>query len=65
MNKTRNVLEHNVAANINLAKPKSGACTSQGHNALLQPGLEPGLSISEPCALTTGLLDKAMALACP
>ena len=51
------MLEHNVAANINLAKPKSGACTSQGHNALPWPGLEPESS--------TGLLDKAMALACP
>ena len=38
---------------------------SQVHNALPQPGLEPGLSDSEPSALTTGLLNKAMALACP
>ena len=29
-------------------------CTSQGHNALPQPGLEPGSSDSEPSALTTG-----------
>ena len=35
--------------------------TSQGHNALPQPGLEPGSSDSEPSALTTGLLDKAVA----
>ena len=27
---------------------------SQGHNALTLPGLEPGLSDSEPSALTTG-----------
>ena len=33
--------------------------TSQGHNALPRPGLEPGSSDSEPSALTTGLLDKA------
>ena len=39
--------------------------TSQGHNALPRPGLEPGSSDSEPSALTTGLLDKAVALACP
>ena len=38
-------------------------CTSQGHNALPQPGLEPGSSDSEPSALTTGLLEKAVALA--
>ena len=38
---------------------------SQVHNALPQPGLEPGSSDSEPSALTTGLLNKAMALACP
>ena len=38
---------------------------SQGHNTLPQPGLEPKSSDSEPSALTTGLLDKAMALACP
>ena len=37
---------------------------SQGHNALPQSGLEPGSSDSEPSALTTGLLNKAMALAC-
>ena len=54
---------------IDLAKPKSGARiffprTSQGHNALPRPGLEPGSSDSEPSALTTGLLDKAVALAC-
>ena len=29
--------------------------TSQGHNILPQPGLEPGSSDSEPSALTTGL----------
>ena len=39
--------------------------TSQGLNALSRPGLEPGSSDSEPSALTTGLLDKAVALACP
>ena len=39
--------------------------TSQGHNALPRPGLEPVSSNSEPSALTTGLLDKAVALACP
>ena len=55
--------------NIDSAKPKSGACiffscTSQGHNALPRPGLEPGLSDLEPSALTTGLLDKAVALVC-
>ena len=55
---------------IDLAKPKSGARiffsrTSQGHNALPRPGLEPGSSDSEPSALTTGLLNKAVALACP
>ena len=50
---------------IDLAKPKSGARTSQGHNALPWPGLEPGSSDSEPSALTTGLLDKAVALVCP
>ena len=33
--------------------------------ALPQPGLEPGSSDSEPSALTTGLLDKAVALAYP
>ena len=49
---------------IDLAKPKSGARTffshmSQGHNALLWPGLEPGLSDLEPSALTIGLLNKA------
>ena len=32
---------------------------SQGHNALLWPGLEPGLSDLEPSALTIGLLNKA------
>ena len=41
------------------------SCTSQGHNALPRPGLEPESSDSEPSALTTGLLDKAVALACP
>ena len=30
------------------------SCTSQGHNALPRPGLEPRLSDSEPSALTTG-----------
>ena len=39
--------------------------TSQGHNALPRPGLEPESSDSEPSALTTGLLDKAVVLACP
>ena len=39
--------------------------TSQGHNAFPWPGVEPGSSDSEPSALTTGLLDKAVALACP
>ena len=44
---------------IDLAKPKNGARiffsrTSQGHNALPWPGLEPGSSDSEPSALTTG-----------
>ena len=38
---------------------------SQGYNALPWPGLEPGSSDSEPSALTTGLLNKAVALACP
>ena len=32
---------------------------------LSRPGLEPGSSDSEPSTLTTGLLDKAVALACP
>ena len=36
-----------------------------GHNALSWPGLEPGSSDSEPSALTTGLLNKAVVLACP
>ena len=53
------------SADIDLAKPKSRARTSQGHNAFPWPGLEPRSSDSEPSALTTGLLDKAMALACP
>ena len=39
-------------------------CMSQGHNALPQPGLEPSSSNSEPSALTTGLLDKAVVLVC-
>ena len=52
-----------------LAEPKSGARIffsrmSQGHNALPRPGLEPGSSDSEPSALTTGLLNKAVVLAC-
>ena len=38
---------------------------SQGHNTLPQPGLEPGSSDSEPSALTTGLLNKTLELACP
>ena len=38
---------------------------SQGHNALPRPGLEPGSSDSELSALTTGRLEKAVALACP
>ena len=55
---------------MDLAKPKSGARiffprTSQGHNALPRPGLEPGSSDSEPSALTTGLLNKAVVLAYP
>ena len=33
--------------------------TSQGHNALPRPRLEPRSSDLEPSALTTGLLDKA------
>ena len=37
---------------------------SQGHDALPRPRLELGLSNSEPSALTTGLLNKAVALAC-
>ena len=32
---------------------------------LARPGLEPGSSDSEPSALTTGLLEKAVALVCP
>ena len=39
--------------------------TSPGHNAFHWPGLEPGSSNSKPSALTTGLLNKAMVLACP
>ena len=39
--------------------------TSQGHNTLPWPVLEPESSNSEPSALTTGLLDKAVALVCP
>ena len=39
--------------------------TSQGHNALPRPGLELRLSDSELSALTTGLLNKAVALARP
>ena len=39
--------------------------TSQGHNALSRPGLEPGSSDLDPSALTTGPLDKAVASACP
>ena len=39
--------------------------TSRGHNVLPRLGLEPGLSDSKPSALTTGLLDKAVALAYP
>ena len=54
---------------IDVAKPKGVVHiffrTSQGHNALPQPGLEPESSDSEPSALTTGLLDKVVALACP
>ena len=38
--------------------------TSQGHNALPWPRLEPGLSDSEPSALATGQLDKGVVLAC-
>ena len=40
------------------------SCTSQGHNALPRPGLEPMSSGLEPSALTTGLLNQAVALAC-
>ena len=36
-----------------------------GRNALPWAGLEPGLSDSELSALTTRLLDKAVALVCP
>ena len=55
---------------IDLAKPKSRACiffpcTPQGHNTLPQPGLEPRSSDLEPSALTTGLLNKGVTLACP
>ena len=55
---------------IDLAKPKAELAfffshPSQGHNALPWPGLEPGSSNSQPSALTTGLLDKAVALVCP
>ena len=56
---------------MDLAKPKSRARiffysrTTKGHNALPRPGLEPGSSDSEPSALTTGLQDKTVALACP
>ena len=56
---------------IDLAKPKSRArnfffnSMSQGHDALTRPRLEPGSSNPEPIALTTGLLDRAVALACP
>ena len=38
---------------------------SQGHNALTRPGLELGSSSLEYSALTTELLDKAVALVCP
>ena len=38
---------------------------SQGHDAFPRPGLEPRSTDSESSALTTGLLDKAVALACP
>ena len=41
------------------------SCTSQGHNTLPRPGLETESSDSEPSALTTGLLNKAVVLACP
>ena len=44
--------------NIDLAKPKIGARTSQGHNALPRPELELRSSDSELSALTTGLLNK-------
>ena len=64
------ITHHPYSHYTDLAKPKSGAHiffphTSQGHNALPLPGLEPRSSDSEPSALTTGLLNKAMALAYP
>ena len=47
---------------IDLAKPKSGARIffPTRLNVLPRPGLEPGSSDSEPSALTTGLLNKAI-----
>ena len=45
---------------IDLAKPKSGARIFFSHTSLPRPGLEPGSSDSEPSALTTGLLNKAI-----
>ena len=50
---------------IDLAKPKGGARIFFFPHNLSQPRLEPGSSDSEPSALTTGLLNKAVALACP
>ena len=64
------ITHHPYSHYTDLAKPKSRAHiffphTSQGHNALPMPGLEPRSSDSEPSALTTGLLNKAIALAYP
>ena len=50
---------------IDLAKPKSGARIVFSPHNLSRPGLEPGSSNSEPSALITGLLNKAVVLACP
>ena len=66
----RSLVSYRVKHSKRNSTPKSGARiffsrTSQGHNALPRPGLEPRSSDSEPSALTTGLLDKAVALACP
>ena len=64
------MVKNNLNYFIDLTKLKSGARiffsgTSQGHNTLPWPGLEPGSSDWEPSALTTGLLNKAVVLACP
>ena len=50
---------------VDLAKPKSGARIVFSPHNLSRPGLEPGSSNSEPSALITGLLNKAVVLACP